>query len=111
MPSHANRAAASVGRASAMQLGAEGARLVLTDHDETALASVAKGLGGSERAIAVSGDLAESGFETCLSAAAVARYGRLDGAVICLDDHGSGPLARTRPRWTRGVRAQGSPGR
>lgn len=84
-----------LGRASAMQLGAEGARLVLTDHDETALASVAKGLGGSERAIAVSGDLAESGFETCLSAAAVARYGRLDGAVICLDDHESGPLAST----------------
>lgn len=84
-----------LGRASAVQLGAEGARLVLTDHDEAALATVAKGLGGSERAIAVSGDLAEGGFETCLTAAAVARYGRLDGAVICLDDEESGTLAAT----------------
>ena len=46
------------------------------------LAKVAAALGGAERAIAVSGDLTDPGIETCLVAAAIARYGRLDGALV-----------------------------
>lgn len=75
-------AARGLGRACAEQLVAEGARLVLTAADEDGLRSVATALGGPERAIAVAGDLSEPGLETCLVAAAVARYGRLDGALV-----------------------------
>jgi 3-oxoacyl-[acyl-carrier protein] reductase len=75
-------AATGLGRACAEQLAAEGARLVLAGPDEEALAKVGALLGGPERAIAVSGDLAEPGIETCLVAAAIARYGRLDGALV-----------------------------
>ncbi|HYY09360.1 MAG TPA: SDR family oxidoreductase [Kineosporiaceae bacterium] len=71
-----------LGQACAEQLAAEGARLVLAGPDEEALAKTAALLGGPERAIAVSGDLADAGIETCLVAAAVARYGRLDGALV-----------------------------
>jgi 3-oxoacyl-[acyl-carrier protein] reductase len=77
-------ASRGLGRACAQQLAAEGARLVLSGRDEAALSATAAALGGSERAIAVSGDISEAGIETCLAAAAVARYGRLDGALICV---------------------------
>jgi 3-oxoacyl-[acyl-carrier protein] reductase len=75
-------AGAGLGRACAEQLAAEGARLVLAGPDDEALAKAAAELGGAERAIGVSGDLSDPGIETCLVAAAVARYGRLDGALV-----------------------------
>lgn len=75
-------ASRGLGRACAEQLAAEGARLVLCGRDDDALRATAASLGGPERAIAVSGDIAEPGIETCLVAAAVARYGRIDGALI-----------------------------
>lgn len=77
-------ASRGLGRACAEQLVAEGARLVLCGRDEDALAATAASLGGPERALAVPGDLSQPGIETCLVAAAVARYGRLDGALISL---------------------------
>ena len=105
-----------LGRACAEELAAEGARLVLAGADEEALVKVAAALGGPERAIAVSGDLADPGIETCLVAGAVARYGRLDGALLvpptpaagtvldtedgawrlALEDHVLGPLRLCR---------------
>jgi 3-oxoacyl-[acyl-carrier protein] reductase len=75
-------AAGGVGRACAEQLVAEGARLVLSGDDEETLTKVAAALGGADRAIAIGGDLADPGLETCLVAAAIARYGRLDGALV-----------------------------
>ena len=75
-------ASRGLGRACAELLAAEGARLVLNARDEVALKETAARLGGPERALAVPGDLSEPGIETCLAAAAVARYGRLDGALI-----------------------------
>lgn len=80
-------ASRGLGRSCAAQLVAEGARLVLCDPDAEALRTAAAALGGPERAIAVSGDLSEPGLATCLVAAAVARYGRLDGALVSV----SGP--------------------
>jgi 3-oxoacyl-[acyl-carrier protein] reductase len=77
-------ASRGVGRACAEQLAAEGARLVLCGRDEETLGKTAASLGGPERAIAVTGDLSQPGIETCLAAAAVARYGRLDGVLISL---------------------------
>jgi 3-oxoacyl-[acyl-carrier protein] reductase len=75
-------ASKGLGRACAEQLAAEGARLVLSDRDEPALRATAASLGGSERALPVSADLSDPGLETCVVAAAIARYGRLDGALV-----------------------------
>lgn len=77
-------ASRGIGRACAEQLAAEGARMVLCGRDEETLGKTAASLGGPERAIAVAGDLTEAGIETCLAAAAMARYGRLDGALVSL---------------------------
>jgi 3-oxoacyl-[acyl-carrier protein] reductase len=88
-------AADGVPRACAEQLAAEGARLVLGGDDEAGLAAVASALGGPDRAIAISGDLADPGLETCLVAAAVARYGRLDGALVSVEPASRGRVAET----------------
>lgn len=77
-------ASRGLGRACAELLAAEGARLVLCARDEDALRATARSLGGPERALPVSGDLSEPGIETCLVAAAMARYGRLDGALVSI---------------------------
>lgn len=79
-------ASRGLGRACAEQLAGEGARLVLCGRDEEAINACSKDLGGSERAIAIPGDLTQAGIETCLVAAAVARFGRLDGALINLGE-------------------------
>jgi 3-oxoacyl-[acyl-carrier protein] reductase len=84
-------ASRGLGHSCAEQLAAEGARLVLSGPDEDALRAAAAALGGAERAIAVSADLSEPGIETCLVAAAIARYGRLDGALVSV----GGPPAGT----------------
>jgi 3-oxoacyl-[acyl-carrier protein] reductase len=83
-------ASRGLGRACAELLVSEGARLVLCARDDDELKATAAALGGPERAIAVSGDLGQPGIETCLVAAAIARYGRLDGGLLSVGgpDHG-----------------------
>ncbi len=88
-------AARGLGRACAEQLAREGARLVLTGDDDAGVAATAAALGGPERAIAVPGDMSEPGIETCLVAAAVARYGRLDGALVCVGSTQRGSVVDT----------------
>ncbi len=75
-------ASRGLGRACAEQLASEGSRLVLCARDEEALIATATELGGPERALPIAGDISEPGVETCLVAAAMARFGRLDGALI-----------------------------
>ncbi|MDQ1287184.1 MAG: 3-oxoacyl-[acyl-carrier protein] reductase [Actinomycetota bacterium] len=88
-------AARGLGRACAEQLAAEGARLVLTADDESLLRATAASLGGPERALPVAGDLSEPGLETCLVAAAIARYGRLDGALLSVGASGRSTVMET----------------
>ncbi len=80
-------ASRGLGRATAEALVAEGAKVVLTARDEEAVAKAAADLGGSDAAIGVPGDLAETGTESRLVGAAMGRWGRLDGALIS----GGGP--------------------
>ena len=81
-----------LGRACAEQLAAEGARLVLSGPDEDGVRAVAASLGGSTRALPVTGDLTDGGLETCLVAAAIARYGRLDGALVTVGRAPAAPV-------------------
>jgi 3-oxoacyl-[acyl-carrier protein] reductase len=71
-----------LGLATAAVLVAEGARVVLSARDPATLASATAGLGGSEHAVGVAANNAEESTAGRLVAAAVARYGRLDGALV-----------------------------
>jgi 3-oxoacyl-[acyl-carrier protein] reductase len=77
-------ASRGLGRACAELLVAEGARLVLCARDDNELKATAVALGGPEHCIAVAGDIGQPGIETCLAAAAIARYGRLDGGLLSI---------------------------
>jgi len=88
-------ASRGLGRACAELLVAEGARLVLCARNDDELNATAAALGGPEHAIAVSGDISEPGIETCLVAAAIARYGRLDGGLISVGGPQPGSVLET----------------
>lgn len=88
-------ASRGLGRACAEQLASEGARLVINSRDEDTLNATSYALGGSERALPIPGDISEPGIETCLVAAAVARYGRLDGALISIGGPSAGTVMET----------------
>jgi 3-oxoacyl-[acyl-carrier protein] reductase len=88
-------ASRGLGRACAELLVSEGARLVLCARDDEELSAVAAALGGPDHAIAVSGDIGQPGIETCLVAAAIARYGRLDGGLISVGPPAPGSVMDT----------------
>lgn len=75
-------ASRGLGFATAQALVADGARVVLCARDEASLQQAASTLHGGDRVIAVPGDLADSGLGSRLAAAAVGRFGRLDGALV-----------------------------
>ena len=85
-------ASRGLGRASAIALAAEGAKLVLCSRDEESLNVVAQELGGHENAIAVAGDLSQEDTAGRLVAAANARWDRLDGALISVGGPKPGPV-------------------
>lgn len=71
-------AASGIGRAVAQAASAAGAALVLTDRDAAGLAAVAGALSGAEVLVA---DLAAPDAPAAIIAAALARFGRIDGLV------------------------------
>jgi 3-oxoacyl-[acyl-carrier protein] reductase len=85
-------ASRGLGRASAIALAAEGAKLVLCSRDEDSLNAVAQELGGHENAMAVAGDLSQEDTAGRLVAAANARWDRLDGALISVGGPKPGPV-------------------
>jgi 3-oxoacyl-[acyl-carrier protein] reductase len=85
-------ASKGLGRASALALAAEGAKLVLCSRDEAALNAVAQEVGGHDNAIAVAGDLSQGDTAGRLVAAANARWDRLDGALISVGGPKPGPV-------------------
>lgn len=74
-------ASRGLGAATALVLAAEGARLVICSRDQAGLDAVAGQL-DPERVLVVPGDLAEEGLAARLCAAALDRFGQLDGAMI-----------------------------
>jgi 3-oxoacyl-[acyl-carrier protein] reductase len=82
-----------LGRASAQALVADGARVVVCSRDADAVKRTASELGGPDHAIGVAGNLGEPGTETRLVAAAIARWERLDGALISVGGPPAGSAA------------------
>ncbi|CAN5575123.1 SDR family oxidoreductase [soil metagenome] len=71
-----------LGKAAASALVADGAQVVLSSRDGDAAEQTATELGGHDHAIGLSADNADPRAPERLVAAAMARYGRLDGALL-----------------------------
>ncbi|WP_432495257.1 SDR family oxidoreductase [Kineococcus gypseus] len=99
-------ASTGLGLACARSLADEGARLVLSAVDGDELKAVAGGIGDPDRMLLVPGDVAEPGTETRLVAAANARFGRLDGAVVsCGTAPSSSVLEASDASWREAFEA------
>ncbi|MFZ0323471.1 MAG: SDR family oxidoreductase [Actinomycetes bacterium] len=92
-----------LGRATAEVLVAEGARVVLGARDPQTLADVVTALGGPDRAMGLPMDLTDPSAPERLMAAAVGRYGRVDGALIsCGGPPPGDALTTTDEEWRAG---------
>ena len=81
-----------LGLATARQLLAEGAKVVLCARDVPRLDAAVEQLGDRDSVMAIPGDLADPSTAARLVASANARFGRLDGAVVSV---GGPPPVRT----------------
>jgi 3-oxoacyl-[acyl-carrier protein] reductase len=92
-----------LGRATAEVLVAEGAKVVLGARHEGGLHDVAAALGGSDHAFGVVSDLTDPSSAERLVAAAVGRYGRLDGALVSCGGPPAGDvMTTTDEQWQQG---------
>ncbi len=93
-------ASGGLGRATAAQLVAEGARVVLVARRADVLAEAVAEL-GSENAVAVPADLADPGTAGLACLVALRAYGRLDGAFVSTGGPAAGSvLGTTEEQWT-----------
>jgi 3-oxoacyl-[acyl-carrier protein] reductase len=91
-----------LGAACARTLVEEGAKVVLCSRDEMSLRRLAAELGG-DRALGLPGDLADPGLADRLVAAAVGRFGRLDGALVSVGGPPPGTALETSDEaWRQG---------
>ncbi len=89
-----------LGLATASALAAEGAKVVLAARDESQLGEAVETLGGTEHAVGLPTDLADPAAAERLVAAAVARFGRLDGALLSVGGPPGGtPTGTTDQAW------------
>ena len=92
-------ASSGLGRATAEQLVAEGARVVLVARRADVLDEAVDAL-GSDRAVAVVADLAESDTAEEAARQALASFGRLDGALVSVGGPPAGSvLGTTVDQW------------
>ncbi|MCL7455788.1 SDR family oxidoreductase [Micromonospora echinofusca] len=93
-------ASRGLGYATAECLVADGARVVLSARDADAVAAAAQRLGGPERAIGLTADLADAQTPQRLVAAAREHFGRLDGALVSVGGPPPGSAASvTDEQW------------
>ncbi|MFI6332723.1 SDR family oxidoreductase [Micromonospora chersina] len=89
-----------LGFATAEQLVADGARVVISSRAPERVAAAVAALGGPERAIGLTADLTDPGTPERLVAAARERFGRLDGALISVGGPPRGTAAQiTDEQW------------
>jgi 3-oxoacyl-[acyl-carrier protein] reductase len=81
-----------LGHATARVLVDEGARVVVTGRDEKAAAEAAAALGGGEHAVGLAADNADQATPERLLAAAMGRFGRLDGLLVSVGGPPAGEL-------------------
>jgi NAD(P)-dependent dehydrogenase (short-subunit alcohol dehydrogenase family) len=94
-------AASGIGRATALDLGARGAHLVLADRDEDGLARTADAV---DESVAVAGDLTEAETVDGLVHGAVAAYGGVDAVVFNAGVGATGELAELpEEEWHRSL--------
>lgn len=84
-----------LGHATARALVGEGARVVLAARDPDQLARGVIDLGGADHALGVPTDLTDPGGDERLVAAALARFGRLDGALLSCGGPPAGTVLQT----------------
>ena len=95
-------ASRGLGLAVAHALVAEGAQVMLMGRDERRLADAVAAL-GPDRAVALSGDLADASAAERVVAGTVARFGRLDGALVSVGGPPTGtPMTVTDEQWRAG---------
>lgn len=88
-------ASRGLGQACAQLLADEGARLVVASRDREAITAAADRLGSSDRVLALPVDLADPQAPEQCVAAAVGRFGRLDGALISVGGPPTGTVLET----------------
>ena len=89
-----------LGRATAQVLVDEGATVVVSSRDEGAVARTVDELGGSDHALGLAADNGDPESASMLVAAAVARFGRLDGALVSVGGPPAGrALEVTDEQW------------
>lgn len=84
-----------LGLAAARQLVDEGAKVVIVARADSRLDAAVTILGGPDYALGLSRDLADESAAECSVAAAVARFGRIDGSLISSGGPPAGTIAST----------------
>ncbi|KAB1913629.1 SDR family oxidoreductase [Micromonospora sp. AMSO31t] len=93
-------ASGGLGFATAEQLVADGARVVISSRVPERVAAAVDALGGPQRAIGLTADLTDAGTPERLIAAAREEFGRLDGALVSVGGPPRGTAAQiTDEQW------------
>ena len=88
-------ASRGLGRACARVLADEGARLVIASRDRGSIAAAAESMGTTDRVLGLPIDLADAQAPEQCVAAAVGRFGRVDGALISVGGPAAGSVLET----------------
>ncbi|WP_158257179.1 SDR family NAD(P)-dependent oxidoreductase [Kineococcus xinjiangensis] len=88
-------ASGSLGLACVRLLADESTRLVVTAREDDEVKAVMEQVGETDNVIGVPGDISDPGTETRLVAAAIARFGRLDGGIVVIAESEEGQVTAT----------------